>query len=77
MCMKGGVSKTFPIILSKKLAVHQADVVNFITRAASVRSLPLFGRHLSLPVTAAPQGIKLENGLEYENTICFFSPYFI
>lgn len=73
MCVKGGVSKTFPIILSKKFAVHEADVVNFITRAASVCSLPLFWRCLSLPVTSTPHHKKALENMKFQ--LYLFAPF--
>lgn len=41
MGVKGGVGEALPIVLSKELAVTQADVVDLVPRAASVRPLPL------------------------------------
>lgn len=49
MSMKGGVGEAFPVILAEKLAVAQADVVDLVSRAASVRSLPLLWRKLAFP----------------------------
>lgn len=41
MGMEGGVSEALSIILPKKLAVTQADMVDLVSRAASIRPLPL------------------------------------
>ena len=39
--MEGSVGEALPVILPKKLAVTQADVVDLVSRAASVHPLPL------------------------------------
>lgn len=41
MGVEGGVGEALSIILAKKLAVTQADVVDLVSGAASVRPLPL------------------------------------
>lgn len=41
MGMEGGVGEAFSIILPEKLAITQTDVVDFISRAASISPLPL------------------------------------
>lgn len=41
MCVEGGVGEALSIILPKKLAVAQADMVDLVSRAASIRPLPL------------------------------------
>ncbi len=41
MGVEGGVGEALSVILPKKLAVTQADMVDLISRAASISSLPL------------------------------------
>lgn len=49
MRVEGGVGEALAVVLSEELAVTQADVVDLVPGATAVRSLPLLGRHLSLP----------------------------
>ena len=50
VCVEGGICETLPIILPKELAVTEADMVDLVPRAPSVRPLPLFWRQLAFPV---------------------------
>lgn len=49
MRVERSVGEALPVVLSKELAVAQADVVDLVPRAAAVGPLPLLRRHLSLP----------------------------
>lgn len=48
--MEGSVSEAFAVVLPKELAVAHSDVVDLISRAASVHLLPLLRRLLALSV---------------------------
>lgn len=41
MGVEGCVGEAFPIVLPKELAVAQSDVIDLVSRAASIRPLPL------------------------------------
>lgn len=41
MGVEGCVGEAFPIILPKELAVTQSNVIDLVSRAASIRPLPL------------------------------------
>lgn len=49
MSMKGCIREAFAIILSKKLAVTQSDMVDLVARATTIHPLPLLWRLLSFP----------------------------
>lgn len=46
--MKGGICEALSVVLAEKLAVSQADVVDLVSRAASVHPLPLLRGQLPL-----------------------------
>lgn len=52
MGVEGCVGEALSVIFPKKLAVTQADVVDLVSRAASVDPLPLLRGQLPLPETA-------------------------
>lgn len=41
MGVEGGVGEAFSIVLPEELAVAQTNVVDLVSRAASIRPLPL------------------------------------
>lgn len=67
MSVEGGVCKAFAIILSKELAVAQADVVDLVARATSIHPLPLFWRLLSFsaPIQRKYKPVSEADALEF------------
>lgn len=50
MRMKTGISKAFSLVFAEKSTVAQNDVIDFISRAFSVQSMPFLLRLLTFPV---------------------------